>query len=58
MTRPYSMLRDVLRFTLEQVERDLSAHPNDTELNELKVSAQRRLALLEGVNVVDDYKTH
>lgn len=45
--RPYSLLLDVLRFTLEQVEIDLSSRPTDPELIELKLSVQRRLALLE-----------
>jgi hypothetical protein len=52
--RPYSMVIEILRFTLRRVEKNLLAHPDDAKLVELKRTLERRLATLEGRPVTDE----
>ena len=51
--RPYSVVSDVLRFTLTQIEKNLVSRPDDTQLLELRASVRRRLALLDGWTSTD-----
>jgi hypothetical protein len=55
---PYSKLVKILRYTLKQVERDLSLNPESAELAELKRSLQVKLKSLEHrANVESDEGT-
>jgi hypothetical protein len=46
--RPYAKLAEILRFTLEQLEKDTAAYPDNAQMGELKRSLRRQLASLEG----------
>ena len=45
--RPYGKLVEILRFTLQRLEKDATAYPDDAQMDELKRSLVRRLAALE-----------
>jgi hypothetical protein len=47
VSRPYSKLIEILRHTLEQVEKDVRLNRDDAGLTELKRSLQLRLDDLE-----------
>jgi hypothetical protein len=47
VSRPYSKLIEILRYTLEQVEKDVRLKRDDAGLAELKRSLQLRLDDLE-----------
>ena len=47
-SRPYSKLIEILRFTLEQVEKDACFDKKSQAVIELKQSLLRRIADLEG----------
>jgi hypothetical protein len=47
VSRPYSKLIEILRYTLEQVEKDVRLNRDDAGLDELKRSLQLRLDDLE-----------
>ena len=46
--RPYGKLVEILRFTLQRLEKDASAYPDNAQMDEARRSLVRRLAALEG----------